>query len=122
MPLVFADVVDRADVRVVQRRDRARLAFKPPQPMGIGRERCRENLDRHVPAEPRVLREVHLAHSARTEQRDDFVRTQSAAGCQSHGVAWLFYWRPGLRPGGEPEGSLDNYSPGSRWPMTIWLS
>ena len=52
-PSLGADVVDREDVRMVQRRGRACFLLEAAQPIGIGRERRRQHLDRDVTPEPR---------------------------------------------------------------------
>ena len=59
------EIEDRKDVRMRQRRDRLRLALEPRQRVGIGRDRLRQHLDRHVAVELLVPRPVHLAHPAR---------------------------------------------------------
>ena len=46
-PVLLADVVDRADVRVVQRRRRLRFAREPAQRLGIPRELFGDELERH---------------------------------------------------------------------------
>src|SRR6516162_586673 len=89
MAVVLADVMDRADVRVIQRGNRARFTFEAPQPMLILRERSGQDLDRHMASEPGVVREIDLAHSTRAEQRNDFVGTKTATCSEGH--ARLFY-------------------------------
>jgi hypothetical protein len=56
----FLDAVDRGDVRVVERRQRLRLALEPREPLGVGRERVREDLQRHLAPEPRVVDPIDL--------------------------------------------------------------
>ena len=74
--LVVADVVNGADVRVVERRDRARLPFEPGSALRIlGPHRGR--ILRDVPAEPRVVRAEHLAHAARTDVRVNPIRDRA---------------------------------------------
>ena len=48
--------------------DASDLQLEAPQPIGVGGERRRQNLDGHVPLQPRVLRAIHLAHAARAER------------------------------------------------------
>jgi hypothetical protein len=64
MAVVLADVVQRADVRVIQRRRRACLALESLQSDRIARERVGQKLHRHLPSETRVLGAVDDAHSA----------------------------------------------------------
>ncbi len=72
--------VDLRDVRVVQRRERLRLAREPGEPLGILREEIREDLDRDVAIELCVPGAVDLTHAACPESSDDLVRAESGAG------------------------------------------
>ena len=60
----MADVVERADVRMIERRDRARLALEALAQLRVGRERRRQDLDRDRAVEPRVAGAVDFAHAA----------------------------------------------------------
>ena len=79
-PSGFADVINGADVRVVQRGSGPRLALEPVQRETISRETLRQALQRDPPAETRVLRFVDLAHAAGPERRDDAVAADGSAG------------------------------------------
>ena len=46
--------VDRADVRMIQRRQHPRFAFEARQPLGVVRERARQDLDGDIAAQPRI--------------------------------------------------------------------
>ena len=91
--VLVADVVERADVRVIERRDRARLALEARAPI---RRRAanswRQDLDGHSPVQPRVAGAVDLAHAARAERPDDLVRPEAGAWVerQGHGCANVF--------------------------------
>src|SRR5687767_15790632 len=65
------DVMQRADVRVRELRDRLRLPLEALARLDRGRHVCRQDLDRHGPLEPRIARLVHLPHPARPERRQD---------------------------------------------------
>ena len=65
----FLESVNGADVRMIQRRERARFAIEPREPAGITRERVRQDLDRDLAAELAVARAVDLAHAADADQR-----------------------------------------------------
>jgi hypothetical protein len=69
-----ADVVQRADVRVIERGDRACLALEALAQLGRGREMGRKHLDRHVAPEARIAGAVDLAHAAGAERAEDLVR------------------------------------------------
>src|SRR5689334_13324284 len=67
--VVGSDIVKRADTRMIQRRNGARLTLKALA------ELRRRNLDRDSPPEPGVARFPDLAHAARTDGRQDLVRS-----------------------------------------------
>jgi len=78
--VLFADVVQRADVRVLELRDRARFAIEPFSELGISGERRWQDLDGDDAIETRVARLVDLAHSAGADGRLNFVRAEPNAG------------------------------------------
>ncbi len=78
------EAVDRGDVRMVERGESPRLALQPREPVGVRRELRREDLDRDLAAEPRVMRPIDLAHPARAQGREDLVRAEPRAGFQGH--------------------------------------
>ena len=82
--VLTADVVERADVRVVERGDRAGFALEPLAELRVAGEVRRQDLDRDGAIETRVARLVDLAHPARAERRHDFVRTESRTGGERH--------------------------------------
>ena len=71
--LVFADIVDGADVRVIQRRRRTRFPLKSFARLRILSQLFRKELQRHAPAEALVFRLVHNAHPATTQLSDNAV-------------------------------------------------
>ena len=77
------------DVRMVQRREHFRFALKPREPIGIGRERRRQNLDRDLAFELRVRRAIDLPHAARADRGGDFIDAETGAG--SEGQGWRDY-------------------------------
>ena len=62
-PVLVADVVERADVRVRELRDRLRLALEPLAQLRRGGHVRRQDLDGDVAPQARVLRAVNLAHA-----------------------------------------------------------
>ena len=70
-----ADVVEGADVRVVERRDRARFSLEPLAHLGVVGKMRREDFHRDVAPEARVLGAVDLAHPARAERAENLVGT-----------------------------------------------
>ena len=71
--LVLDQVVGHGDVRRAQQRGGLRLAHQARARFGVGVERGGEELERDLTAEPRVFREVDLAHAAAAEAFDDAV-------------------------------------------------
>ena len=76
----FFEAVDGGDVRMIQRREHFRFALKAREPIGIGRERGRQDLDRDLTFQPRVGRPIHLPHPAFADLRGDFVDAEARAG------------------------------------------
>ena len=67
------DAVDRADMRVIDRRQHARLSLEPRAPLRIVEEGSGQNLDRHVASEFRIPGAIDLSHAPGTELLDDLV-------------------------------------------------
>jgi hypothetical protein len=85
--LEFAGIVDREDVRVIQRRGHLRFALEAPQRRGVGPTRG-EKLDRDLPIQSRVERAVDHAHAALAEEGFDLVRSDAFRSRITHrGVA-----------------------------------
>ena len=82
--VVLAEIVDRQDVRVRQRRDGPSLPLETRRRIGIRAQRIRQHLDRHVAAQPRVARTVDLAHPAGAQHPDDLVVSEILARFQFH--------------------------------------
>ena len=83
LPLVFADVIDRADVRVIQRRRRPSLALKALHGRRVPRQFRRQELDSHLPAEADIFAAVHDAHAASAQLFEDPVVRD---GLAKHGM------------------------------------
>ena len=79
-----ADVVERADVRMVERRDRFRLALEALPHLVARRDVGMDDLESDQPIETGVPGLVDLAHPASPEGAEDFVRSQTCAGVQDH--------------------------------------
>src|ERR1019366_2988406 len=76
--VVGANVVQRANVRMVQGRCRVHLSGEAIA------ETLGGNLDCHVAPHPRIVGAVHFAHAARADGRDDFIRTKASSGREGH--------------------------------------
>ena len=73
--VLLEEVVDRDDVRVVQRAGDLRLADEAPGHRRIAGADLRQLLDRDVARQVRLAREVHDRHAASPHHPDDPVRT-----------------------------------------------
>ena len=67
-----------------QRRHRLRLALEPRERGRILRQPFGQDLDRDVAIQLRVAGAVDLAHAARAERGNDFVRTELGTGRERH--------------------------------------
>jgi hypothetical protein len=68
------------DVRMVERRERTRLALEARDTVRSGRHQVGQNLNRDVAPKIGVMRTIHFAHAARAEERYDFVWANAGAG------------------------------------------
>ncbi len=73
LALVLVDVVDRADVGVLERGGGPRLALQPLERLRVPAELLRQELQRHAAAELQILGFVDDAHAAAAELREDAV-------------------------------------------------
>ena len=64
---------------MIQRGEHTRFALQAREPVGVARERVRQELDRDIAIELRVARVVHLTHAARTEQGMHLIHTKAPA-------------------------------------------
>ncbi len=83
--VLFADVVQRADVRVVELGNRARFTIEALAETRVGGERVRQDLDRDGAVETGIAGLVDLAHTAGTDRALNLVGTEARAG----GQHWL---------------------------------
>ena len=69
--LVAVDIVERADVRMVQRGDGARLALEALHRGAVRRQRLRQKLHRHRAPQARIFGLIDDAHPAATQHGED---------------------------------------------------
>ena len=79
-----ADVVDDADVWVVEGGNRARLTFEALAKLGALRDVRGQNLDGDRTIEPRVSGLVDFTHSAGADRRDHLVVAKTCAALERH--------------------------------------
>src|SRR6266545_2148617 len=82
--VALLDAVDRADVRMIQRREEACLALEAREAIRIGSERCGQDLDGDIAPKLRIARPIHFAHAACPERAHDFVRPELRTGAKHH--------------------------------------
>src|SRR6185436_3116280 len=80
------DIVQRADVRMIERRDGPRFTLEADPPPGVLCEIGGEDLDGNRTSKTRVERAINLPHSAGSDRSDDLVRPEACAGPQVHGA------------------------------------
>ena len=78
------DLVDRDDVRVVERRGGFGFLKESLATRLVRHAVVREDLDRDLAPQPRVARAIDLAHATRAKQREDFIRAEMRPGGQGH--------------------------------------
>ncbi len=83
------DIVERADMRVIERRNRARLALEPLARLGIARHVRRQDLDRDGAIQARVAGFVDLAHAARAKGGLNLVGAKTCSSGEAHGTSLL---------------------------------
>ncbi len=82
-----ADVIERADVWVIERRDGTRLPLEALPPLRAGGEGGVEHFDGDGPVETRIAGAIDLGHPSRADEPEDFIRAQPHSACQGHGGA-----------------------------------
>ncbi len=76
----LVELVDRGDVRMIQRRQHAGFALEALQTFAVGSELVGQQLDRDVAAETGVTGAPHHAHAALADLLDQAVVPQLLAG------------------------------------------
>ena len=137
--VLVSDVVEGADVRMLERGDGPRFALEPLTEIGVGGERRGQDFDGDEAIEPDVARLVDLAHAAGPQRAQDFIRTEANTGSQTHGwcimpiggIAVNIVPMPSRRPAacrrtrGSPAGTLepdfpvDGQAHGARQPRRL---
>ncbi len=71
--IVFADVVDGADVRMIERRGSPRFALEALQGLGVPSQLVGQEFERHPAAQPAVVSRVDHPHTPTAELGHDLV-------------------------------------------------
>src|SRR3954453_16558066 len=72
------------DIRMIQRRENFGFALESRNPLSVVGDVRREHLQRDLALQHGVGRAIHLAHTARPKNGDDFVRSKSRPSGQRH--------------------------------------
>src|SRR5688572_7819548 len=94
-----ADIVDRADVGVVECGNCSRLALEALAPGLIAAHVLERHLDGDFPPQTRVLCAEDLPHPARAKRAGYFVWTEASAGTDRHEEGEANYTTPRQHPG-----------------------
>ena len=86
---ILAYVVQRADVRVIERGNRARFAIESFAELWVRGEVRGKDFDCYPTIEPRVASEIDLAHPSRADERENFVSAKADARRDGHGTVGL---------------------------------
>jgi hypothetical protein len=78
------DLIDRHDVRMIQRGGRARLLREPQKPFPIRQETGGQNFQGHIATEAAVARTVHLPHRSGSQRGEDLERTETRSDGEGH--------------------------------------
>ena len=70
---------------MIERRGRARLVLEPLAQVLVRPRRRAQHLQRDRPLQLRIVREIHLAHAADSEERADLVTAELGAGLEQEG-------------------------------------
>src|SRR5688572_153017 len=76
------NAVNRPDIRMVERRQEACLAFEARPSVGIGHPEIGQDFESHITAERRVADTIDQAHAAGAEQSGYLVRSETLARCE----------------------------------------
>ena len=86
---VLADIMERADVRVVQAGDHSGFAFEPLARLRAVQNPVRQHLHRNSSVEPNITGPIDLTHAARAERGLDLVPAQASTRDNGHAKAGL---------------------------------
>jgi hypothetical protein len=82
--VLLGNVVNRDDVRVVERRGRACLTLEACESTGVAGELRRKHFDGDVTPQLHMARAMYLAHAPRTDRAEDLVRTEPRSRNEYH--------------------------------------
>ena len=115
------DAVDVGDVRMIQCRQRLRLSLKEGQPLRVANGALRKDFQSDIAIQRRIPGAIHLAHSASSEQRVNFVWADASARLKHGGLWRIIVPRPRCRSARPPWAILDFANSLGAWFEAIGL-
>ena len=82
-----ADVVDRDDAGMIQRRREARLSIESSLGIRLAEVLRRDELDRHLASESKVAGAIDVAHPTAPERSNELVHADCDTWLESHALA-----------------------------------
>src|SRR5689334_18256392 len=79
---VLAEVVNRQDVGMIERRSRLRFPMQPFLKSGTAGEVAGQDLQRHLTAQTFVAGEINFSHSTRAQQANDLIGAHLRSGAE----------------------------------------
>ena len=88
LAVLLANVVNRADVGMVQRRGRLRLSLKTRECLRVPGNLLRQKLQRHEAVKPSVLRLVDHTHATAAKLFDECGNARSSGRLETRNLAF----------------------------------
>ena len=112
------DAEDLRDVRMIECGERSGFTLEAREPVRIGAEGLREDLDGDGPVEPGIARPIDLAHAAGANWCGDLVRAERRANGETHRVGCADY-RPRCPRPYNRDNRMSLETSGGRQPLTL---
>jgi hypothetical protein len=104
-------VEENHDIGMGKRGNGPGLTLESREHLEITREMLWQDLDRDIPAEPRIARTKDLSHSASTQKRRDFVGADVLADSNSHQMRVILRLERVAQPCGRRRDRRHRYAP-----------
>ena len=87
--IVLADVVNAENIGMAECGDGTGFLLETPEAVGIGGEGGGQNLDGDIASQALIAGAVNLAHSASTDECNEFVGSEFRTGSERHEVCCI---------------------------------
>ncbi len=88
-----ADVINRDDSGMIERRSRSRFHFKTLHPLGMRSKLRRQNLQCNIASKPCIFCAIHLSHSTRTYGRENGIGAKTLIVELHSAIYYCSAWR-----------------------------